>query len=109
MKSKHILLLACLAVVCAAGCILDSGDKDLLVADGTVTIAEFPHVGPYTILTDANVSYSPINLPPYFAVEGLRVHFEALHYACYTTCTDPSVWGGCIELQSIRTILPDEE
>jgi hypothetical protein len=103
-EKKIFTVLACL-VVLSAGCVLDS-DHDLIVGDGTVMTGSFPGTGAYSIVTDEGSFYSPSNLPEHFAVEGLRVHFEAKRDACYILDDPAGTWGGCIELVSIRPLVP---
>ena len=98
MRTISLLVMLLFCIVTLSGCVLKG--KDIVEGSGTITYINLEG-GFYGIMADDGEHYVPINLPPEFKVDGLRVRFkgkirddlESIH-----------MWGTLLELIYIKKL-----
>ena len=73
MRTISLLVMLLFCIVTLSGCLLKG--KDIVEGSGTITYINLEG-GFYGIMADDGEHYVPINLPPEFKVDGLRVRFK---------------------------------
>ena len=96
-KAPAIVTLLC--IVFLFGCINEAGNRVSLLK-GTIVFNDFEG-GFYGIIGDDGEHYDPLNLPPEFNEDGLRVRFEGIMRGDVASY---HMWGHVIELTKIERL-----
>jgi inhibitor of cysteine peptidase len=100
-------IVVCLALAGCWGGHLDpiSNEADTAMISGTGTVRHQDIEGGFFgIVGDDSVKYDPVELPPAFQKDGLKVKFRA--QPANATSTSTRMWGVRIELKSIDLLPP---
>ena len=98
MRVINFLVMLLFCIVTLSGCLLK--DKNIVEGNGTITYINLEG-GFYGIVADDGEHYVPINLPPEFEVDGLRVRFKG---KIRDDLVSIHMWGTLLELIYIRKL-----
>jgi len=100
MKRTFICVALFLLLLTMSGCIVNPKDNSVVEGVGTVECLDFEG-GFYGIAADSGKHYDPINLPPQFRKDGLRVWFKG---KIRSDLGSFHMWGTIIELIAIKKL-----